>query len=156
MSHMLRSIKSVSVNPKAMIERIRHNWHLFARRRPGVRFRERYRLHQSHRRRRGTFDFVRLLYIVGGIMVIMVSALFGWLPVLGWGTAFLGVGMIAAEFYPIARLMDWLEVRARRLLKPLGRKVMRMPSWAQLFISLAIAVWTFALMYGVYSLSFGS
>ena len=137
-----------------MIERTRHSWHLFARRRPGVRFRERYRLHQS-RRRRGRFDLVRLLYIVGGVMLIVVSALFGWLPVLGWGTAFLGVGMIAAEFYPIARLMDWLEVRARRIFKPLGRIFMRLPAWAQLSISLTIAVSTFAVMYIVYSLTLG-
>jgi len=88
-------------------------------------------------------------------MLIVVSALFGWLPVLGWGTAFLGVGMIAAEFYPIARLMDWLEVRARRIFKPLGRIFMRLPAWAQLSISLTIAVSTFAVMYIVYSLTLG-
>jgi hypothetical protein len=138
-----------------MIERIRHSWHLFARRRPGVRFRERYRLHQSRRRRGGRFDFVRLLYIVGGVMLIVLSALFGWLPVLGWGTAFLGLGMIAAEFYPIARLMDWLEVRARRIFKPLGKTFVRLPTWAQLSISLTIAVSTFVLVYGVYSLTLG-
>jgi len=96
------------------------------------------------------------LYIVGGVVLIVVSALFGWLPVLGWGTAFLGLGMIAAEFYPIARLMDWLELRARRLFKPLGRIFMRLPAWAQLSLSLTIAVSTFGLMYGLYSLIFSS
>ena len=71
-----------------MIERIRWNWHHFASGRSGLRFRERYRLHQSRRRREG-FDVVRISYIVGGAWLIAVSALLGWLPVLGWGTAIL-------------------------------------------------------------------
>lgn len=98
---------------------------------------------------------MRWSYIFGGVVLIVVSALFGWLPVLGWGTAFLGLGMIAGEFYPVARLMDRLEVRARRLFKPLGKIFMRLPAWAQLSISLAIAVSTFALVYGVYSMTIG-
>jgi hypothetical protein len=138
----------------AMIERIRRNWHHFASGRPGLRFRERYRLHQS-RRRRGRFDLVRIFYLVGGALLIAVSALLGWLPVLGWGTAILGISMIAAEFYPVARLMDRLEVRARVHLTPLGKSFVGLSVWAQLFVSLMIAVLTFALVYGLYSLTFG-
>jgi hypothetical protein len=137
-----------------MIERIRRNWHHFASGRAGLRFRERYRLHQR-RRRRGGFDIVRISYIVGGTLLIVVSALLGWLPVLGWGTAILGLSMIAGEFYPVARLMDWLEVRARELLGPLGKAFLRSPVWAQLSVSMMLAVSTFALVYGLYSLTFG-
>ncbi len=137
-----------------MIGRMKTSWRIFAGGRPGLRFRERYRLHQS--RRRGGFDLVRLSYVVGGTVLIVVSALFGWLPILGWGTAILGLSMIAGEFYPIARLMDWLEVRARRLLKPLGKAFMRLPAWTQLSISLTLAVLTFALMYGLYSMTLAS
>jgi len=136
-----------------MIERIKWSWHLFASGSPGLRFRERYRLHQSHRR--GGFDLVRLSYVVGGTVLIVVSALFGWLPVLGWGTAILGVGMIAGEFYPVARLMDRLEVRARELLRPLVKAFLNLPTWAQLSVSLTIAVSTFALVFGLYALTFG-
>jgi len=78
-----------------MIERIRWNWHHFASSRAGLRFRERYRLHQSRRRHQG-FDIVRISYIVGGALLIAVSTLLGWLPILGWGTAILGLSMIAA------------------------------------------------------------
>src|SRR3569833_1867258 len=38
---------------------------------------------------------------------IVLSAFFGWLPALGWRTAILGQAMIAGEFYPVARLMDY-------------------------------------------------
>jgi hypothetical protein len=136
-----------------MIERIRWNWRHFSRGRAGLRFRERYRLHQS--RRRGGFDIVRISYIVGGALLIALSALLGWLPVLGWGTAILGLSMIAGEFYPVARLMDWLEVRARQLLRPVGKALVRMPTWAQLSVSMIVSVSTFVLMYGLYSLAFG-
>ncbi len=99
---------------------------------------------------------MRLLYIVGGVLLIIVSTLFGWLPILGWSTAFLGLGMIAGEFYPTARFVDWLEVRARRRFEPLGKTFMRAPTWVKLSIYLTIAGSSFALMYGFYSLSFSS
>jgi hypothetical protein len=136
-----------------MIERIRWNWHHFTSGRPGLRFRERYRLHQSRRRHQG-FDIVRISYIVGGALLIALSTLLGWLPILGWGTAILGLSMIAAEFYPVARLMDRLEVRVRELLGPLGKAFVKMPTWAQLCVSMVITVLTFTLVYGLYSLSF--
>src|SRR5829696_5346117 len=138
------------------MERIRERWHLFATGRAGLRFRERYRLHQSRRNRRGPFDVVRLFYIVGGIVLVLVSALFGWLPVLGWGTAILGFAMIAGEFYPVARLMDRLESEARIIFRPLGKKLATLPAWAQLSVSLGIALATFTLVYGLYSMTFGT
>src|SRR5215212_3071118 len=137
------------------MERIRERWHLFATGRAGLRFRERYRLHQSRRNRHGPFDVVRLFYIVSGTVLVLVSALFGWLPVLGWGTAILGFAMIAGEFYPVARLMDRLEVRARKLLGPLGKTFVQMPTWVQLFVSVLISLSTITLLYGFYALSFG-
>ena len=98
---------------------------------------------------------VRLLYLGGGAALIVVSALFGWLPVLGWGTVVLGLAMIGGEVEPVARLMDRWEVAARRLLGPPARTVGRLPVWAQLCVSLTGALVTFALVYGLYSLSFG-
>lgn len=98
---------------------------------------------------------MRISYIVGGALLIAVSALLGWLPVLGWGTAVLGLSMIAGEFYRVARLMDWLEVRARQLLRPVGKTLVRMPTWAQLSVSIISTVSTFVLMYGLYSIVFG-
>ena len=137
-----------------MIGHLRTSWRIFAGGRPGQRFRENYRLRQS--RRRGTFHPARLSYIAVGTALIAGSALFGWMPVLGWGTGILGLGMIAGEFYPVARLMDRLEASARILFKPLGRKLVRLPAWAQLTASLGAALATFALVYGLYSLALGA
>jgi hypothetical protein len=111
------------------------------------RFRERYRLRQSRGRGRSGWHPARLSYLAGGTALVVVSALFGWMPVLG-------LAMIAGEFYPVARLMDRLEVRARRLFKPLGKKLARLPAWTHLSVSLMVALATFALMYMLYSLTF--
>lgn len=96
------------------------------------------------------------MYIAGGLSLILVSALFGWLPVLGWGTVFLGLGIIAGESYPVARMMDRLELRARKVFGPLGRRFAGLPTWAQLCISLTIALITFALVRDLFSSVFGS
>src|SRR5215203_4446672 len=137
-----------------MIELIKERWRPFAAARPGFRFRERY-LARKRARSGGRPGWSRVFPVAGGAALVVVSAAFGWLPVLGWGTAFLGLGMIAGEFYPAARLMDRLESRARVLLRPLGKAFVRLPVWAQLSVSLTIAVATFALVYGLYSLGFG-
>jgi hypothetical protein len=137
-----------------VIGRIKTSWRIFAGGRPGLRFRERYRLRQS-RGPRGLHP-VRLANLAGGAGLIVVSAVFGWLPVLGWGTVVLGLAMIAGEVQPVARLMDRWEVGARRLLGPPAKTVGRLPVWAQLCVSLTGALATFALVYGLYSLALGA
>jgi hypothetical protein len=136
-----------------MIERIRTSWRIFASGRPGLRFRERYRLRQS--RGRGGLHPARLLHLTGGTALVVLSALFGWLPILGLGTVILGLAMIAGELYPVARLMDRLEVSARILVGPLGKKLAPLPAWAQLSASMTVSLATFAFIYGLYSTTFG-
>ncbi len=68
---------------------------------------------------------------------------------------FVGLAMIAGEFYPAARWMDQLEPRARRLFGPLRKKLARLPAWAWPSVSLTGALATFALVYGLYSLILG-
>jgi hypothetical protein len=57
----------------------------------------------------------RLFYVVGGLLLAFGSLAFGVLPGPGMLTFFVGVGMIAGEFRPVARLLDSSEVRAREL-----------------------------------------
>ena len=136
-----------------MIRRIRTSWQIFSSGRPGVRFRERYRLRQSRARGRSRLHPVRLSYLAGGTALIVLSAFFGWMPILGWGTAIVGLAMIAGEFFPLARLMDRLESSSRILFGPLLKKLARLPAWAQLSTSLGIALVTFGLAYGLYLLA---
>jgi hypothetical protein len=73
-----------------MIERIKTSRRIFAGSRPGLRFKEHYRLRQSCGRGRSRWHPVRLSYLAGATTFIALSALFGWLPVLGWGRSFRG------------------------------------------------------------------
>lgn len=75
---------------------------------------------------------------------------------MGWSTAILGLGMIAGEFYPVARLMDRMEPRARMLFKPLGKKLARLPVWKRLSVLLGVGLASFVVMYGLFSTVFGS
>lgn len=136
-----------------MIDRIERSWHRFIRSKPGERFKDRYFHHK--RRNRGRFHPTKLFYVIGGLALILVSIPFGWLPILGWGTIFLGLGMIAGEFHPAARLMDWLEVRARKLFRPVWRAFLKLPLWAQLATPFVVAVLTFLLMLRIYTAAFG-
>ena len=133
---------------------MRTSWRIFAGGRPGLRFRKRYRLRRS--RGHGGLHPVRLANLAGGATLIVVSAVFGWMPVLGWGTVVLGLAMIAGEVQPVARLMDRWEVGARRLLGPPAKTIGRLPVWAQLCVSMTGALATFALVYGLYSLTLGA
>ncbi len=96
-----------------MIGRTKESWRRFKASKPGHRFQERYRRRQE--REHGWRDPRRLFYLVGGLIVAVGSLLLGVLPGPGTLTFFLGLGMIAGEFRPIARLLDWAEVRARKL-----------------------------------------
>ena len=58
--------------------------------------------------------------MVGGLILAFGSLAFGVLPGPGILTFFLGVGMIAGEFRLVARLLDWSEVRARKLGRWIG------------------------------------
>jgi len=137
-----------------VIELVKKRWRPFAAARPGFRFRERY-LARKRARSGGRPGWSRVFAVAGGAALVVLSALFGWLPVLGWGTAVLGLGMIAGESYPAARLMDRLEVGSRRLSGPLVGVFLRLPGWARLCASVAGALAGFALAYWLYSLALG-
>src|ERR671912_945123 len=96
-----------------MIGRAKQNWQEFKESKSGQRFQDRYRRRQESEH--GWTDPRRLFYVVGGLLLAVGSLAFGVLPGPGMLTFFLGVGMIAGEFRPVARLLDRSEVRAREL-----------------------------------------
>jgi hypothetical protein len=94
-----------------MIEKTKRSWRRFQESEPGERFRDRY--HRRQQSERGWTDPSRLFYVVGGLILALGSLALGVLPGPGILTFFLGVGMIAGEFGPVARLLDRAEVRSR-------------------------------------------
>jgi hypothetical protein len=93
----------------------RRQWHDFTQGRPGKRFQERYRRRQQ--RGHGWLSARRIFNLILGIVIVAVSAVGGLLPGPGWGTAIIGFALIAGEFLPAARLLDWAELRLRAFLQ---------------------------------------
>jgi hypothetical protein len=99
-----------------MTARMKQSWQRFEASKPGRRFQERYRRRQE----RGWRDPGKLFFLVGGLVIAPGSLLLGVLPGPGTLTFFVGLGMIAGEFRPVARLLNWAEVWTRVVFKRVG------------------------------------
>ena len=82
---------------------------------PGCRFRDRYRRRQQTGRNRSML--MRTCYVALGIAIAMGSLLLAPLPGPGWGTFFVGLGIVAGEVLQVARLLDRGEVKLRKALQ---------------------------------------
>ncbi len=92
--------------------------------------------------------------MVGGLLIAVVSLVLGVLPGPGTLTFFLGLAMIAGEFYPVARLLDWAEVRARKLARWVGG-IWRSSDAGKALVASVAVVCGAALFYVAYLLLFG-
>jgi len=94
-----------------MLTRLKRYWSSLKDGRPGSRFQEQYE--KERRKQKGTFG--RVLRIVAGVLLGPIGLFF--LAVPGPGLLFIGLGavLIAREFRFAAIVLDWLEVRARKV-----------------------------------------
>lgn len=136
-----------------MIARMRNSLQDFQQSKPGRRFRDRYdRRHQEDRSRLSPSS---ILYIVGGVLLVIASLFLGPAPGFGFGTAFLGLAMLASEFLLIARFLDKAEVWLRSLGRELRDIWRTMPFVLQAVAVLVAALLVVAFLYGLYWLFFG-
>ncbi len=132
-----------------MMERTKESWRRFKASKPGHRFQERYRRRQESEH--GWQDPGKLFYLVGGPIIAVGSLLLGVLPGPGALTFFIGLGMIAGEFRPLARLLDWAEVRVRKLARWV-RGTWRSSAAGKVLVVSVTAVCIAALLYVAYLL----
>ncbi len=135
-----------------MIGRTKESWRRFEASKPGHRFQDRYRRRQESEH--GWLDPRRLFYVVGGLIIAVGSLLFGVLPGPGTLTFFLGLGMIAGEFRPVARLLDWAEVRIRKLSRWV-RGTWRQSAAGKVLVGSLAAICVAVVLYVAYLLLFG-
>lgn len=135
-----------------MMEYAREQWREFSKSRPGKRFQERYRRRQESSR--GRFSSVRrAINLTLGILIVAISAVGGLLPGPGWGTAIIGFALIAGEVLAAARLLDWSEIRVRRVWQ-FVRDIWG-HSWAgKVLVALVTLILVAALVYLIYFLLF--
>ena len=94
-----------------MIGRLKGDWEEFRESKPGERFKERYR-----RRQQEPGHMVkRIVLVILGSVIALGSLFTAPLPGPGFATVFLGLAILAGELLPAARLLDWSEVRLRKL-----------------------------------------
>ncbi len=136
-----------------MIARMKQSWQDFEESKPGRRFRNRYYKRQQNRQSR--LSPSRLFYMVGGVLLVVASIFLGPAPGFGFGTAFIGLALLASEFRFMAHLLDWSEVRLRSFGRE-ARDVWRtLPLVFRAVIVLVALILTVALLYGLYKLFFG-
>jgi hypothetical protein len=94
-------------------------------------------------------------YLVGGSVIAVASLLLAPLPGPGMPTVLLGLGMVAGEFRPGARLLDRGEVRARRLARWVGGVWRRSSAAGKALVVSVGAICAAAGLYVAYLLLFG-
>ena len=134
-----------------MFGRTKESWRRFKASKPGHSFQERYRRRQESEH--GWRDPSKLLYVVVGLIIAVGSLVLGVLPGPGTLTFFVGVGMIAGEFRPVARLLDWAEVRVRKLGRWL-RGIWRSSAVGKILVVSVAAICVVAVLYVAYLLLF--
>jgi hypothetical protein len=122
---------------------------------PGCRFRDRYRRRQQSGRDRSMLR--RALYVAFGIAIALGSLLLAPLPGPGWGTLFVGLGIVAGEVLHVARLLDQGEVNLRKALqRTKGMWDKSIPA-VRVLIALMLSLCVVASVYGacqVFSVAF--
>ncbi len=81
----------------------------------GRRFRDRYYRRQQADRDRSTAR--KACYVALGVAIAIGSLLLAPLPGPGWGTFFVGLGMVAGEVLQVAWLLDRAEIKLREALR---------------------------------------
>ena len=133
----------------SVLENSVEEWRRFFRQSaPGHRFRSRYcRRQQAGRDRSG---LSRACYVAFGIALAIGSILLAPLPGPGWGTLFVGLGMIAGEVLYVARLLDRTEVRLREALRVAKDMWDKLALKGRVLVTLMISLGVVASAYGAY------
>jgi hypothetical protein len=133
-----------------MLEKLQAHWRDFTRGTPGHRFRERYQ--RNHHRSRRTQWTMRIIRVVMAVIAIAIGLVLAVLP----GPAvlfFFAAGMLlATEWLWMAKALDWLEVRLRRLAKVAGRMWKQLPSVGRVALVALGVTLSVASTWGIYQL----
>lgn len=127
-------------------QRLQAQWRGFKRSRPGQRF-EDYHERQRRARQKG-FSWGRPIRWVLSAVCLAIGVVLSIMP----GPAFIFYGLagalLASDSRPIARAMDWCEVKARRVALPLAKKWRRLrPGFKAALVSAGAVLGAFAIAF---------
>jgi uncharacterized protein (TIGR02611 family) len=131
------------------LENVIKEWRWFLKQSaPGCRFRDRYRRRQQAGRNRSMLR--RACYVAFGIAIAIGSLILAPLPGPGWGTFFVGLGIVAGEVLHVARLLDQGEVKLREALQRTTGVWNESAPAVRVLIALTISLCIVASVYGAY------
>lgn len=134
------------------MDHLKEDWRHLKHGEPGQRFKDRYFL--SKRRNRSRITFWRVFNIGAGSGIALGGLLMVIAPGPGWLAIFLGLGMLSGELLPVARILDRIEVRLRKLICWLRETWNNTPVVGKALILLAILTVVAASVYGAYDFLF--
>jgi hypothetical protein len=117
---------------------------------PGHRFQDRYRRSQRSKAARGWMP--RILRFAGAAVAIAIGLVLAFIP--GPAVLFflLAGALLASDSLWIARALDWIEVRARRVGRWAQRLWRRLPTYGRAALLIAGGCLSVASTYGFYRL----
>jgi uncharacterized protein (TIGR02611 family) len=135
------------------LENVIKEWRWFLKQSaPGCRFRDRYRRRQQAGRNRSMLR--RACYVAFGIAIAIGSLILAPLPGPGWGTFFVGLGIVAGEVLHVARLLDRGEVKLREALQRTKGVWNESAPAVRVLIALTISLCVVASIYGAHQMFF--
>ena len=94
-----------------MFDSLRESWQELKEGEPGERFEKHYERRQEEKRSK-----LRTVFFIGaGVLTLAAGVFFLAAPGPGWLVLFIGGALIAQESRKAARILDWIEVRVRRV-----------------------------------------
>ena len=133
----------------ALLENSVQEWRRFFKHSTtGRRFRDRYHRRQQAGRNHSTPR--RACYVAFGVAIAIGSLVLAPFPGPGWGTFFLGLGMIAGEVLQVARLLDRAEVILKEALRGAKGAWGKSAPAVRVLIAVMISLCVVASVYGAY------
>lgn len=93
-----------------MLSKLKKHWQELEQYPPGERFQRRNRRRREQRKRSG-----RSLRVGGGLLLIVLGLMLLFVPGPGTIVALIGLALLAQESMFVARWLDWMELRGRRV-----------------------------------------
>src|SRR4051812_42222743 len=98
-----------------MFHRLKRQWRDLRDASPGNRFQAQFE--RSQRANAHKSRFRRCVPVLAGAVLLIAGVILCFIPGPGLPLIFLGAGMLAERFRAVARAMDWLEVKLRKMKK---------------------------------------
>jgi hypothetical protein len=92
----------------------KQRWCDFRRGRPGHRFQQRFE--ENKQARAGRSSFMKCLKPAAALVIIAAGVVLCFIPGPGLLLIFIGASLLADVSRPVARALDWLEVRIRKVI----------------------------------------